>query len=562
MPPSLAFSSSSSSSSAPRAVRPRWKAGVLRPRPPALLALPALGDSSSSSSSCPPQSSSLAHAVAAPEGDDAEYRLITGITRTKENKYKAYIGVQGFCIDTKIMPEISCAKANRVAMERVHHRVCEWLAEDPPEEETITDGEFAAFLRGVLEEVRATAQDVVPWRYHSEIRAPSDRQWHRANTTGSVAEALRSWRQLRQSCGVAGTFNLSEIGEAIKIQRDRAEELAARLLEGLGEGACPSNDEALQVLQGWGFSKNSNRQNVLPEGKDWVASDTLGFVIPQDGSHVPVISKATKGHESVFRLLHRWVQGRLPEFFSDRELPCTSMSLNKGYAAKLHRDGRNAGPSVAVAVGDFTGGRLKYWPSDDGRMDLEVLRTRPNKILDTKNAPVIFDGNLGHEVETFDGERFSVVLFTCPKRDRISESMALEASTKMGVAIPSDEGLSYLRKHLTVPSTQRNINHTTKRRRPVPSRQKGKGTRKTQSRKGVVKVRKQSPVAKDLKRTDKGASKRTPWASALAAATKLFPGEASSHERVKAAKRLYQAQRNKGSSLRAATQAEKARDID
>mgnify|MGYP006893461262 CR=1 FL=1 len=99
---------------------------------------------------------------------------------------------------------------------------------------------------------------------------------------------------------------------------------------------------------------------------------------------MPAVSKATEGHETVFRLLRRWVQGHLPDALRCEEMPCTSMSLNKGYAAKLHRDGRNEGPSVGASIGDFKGGMLMYWPSDDGRMDLELLRPQPHIVLDTK----------------------------------------------------------------------------------------------------------------------------------------------------------------------------------
>merc|ERR1712167_497182 len=102
----------------------------------------------------------------------------------------------------------------------------------------------------------------------------------------------------------------------------------------------PTDADALNVLRTWGFGKNSNRLNVLPEDTDWVYSDTLGLVFAR-GKSSPQVSGATHEHETVFRLLHRWTQAK-----AGYDCPCTSMSLNSAYSAKMHRDGSNAGPSV------------------------------------------------------------------------------------------------------------------------------------------------------------------------------------------------------------------------
>merc|ERR1712087_728236 len=93
-------------------------------------------------------------------------------------------------------------------------------------------------------------------------------------------------------------------------------------------------------------------------------------------------------------------------------MPFTTISLNEGYAAKRHRDKFNEGPSVAIATGSFTGGRLIYFPEDDRHVDLDRLRYADCVHIDTGAAAGVFDGTLAHEVEDFEGERFSVVLFT------------------------------------------------------------------------------------------------------------------------------------------------------
>ena len=42
-------------------------------------------------------------------------------------------------------------------------------------------------------------------------------------------------------------------------------------------------------------------------------------------------------------------------------VPFTTITMNKRYAARLHRDSRNDGPSIGNAVGKFSGGKLLYW---------------------------------------------------------------------------------------------------------------------------------------------------------------------------------------------------------
>mmetsp|Transcript_23988 Transcript_23988/g.68723 ORF Transcript_23988/g.68723 Transcript_23988/m.68723 type:complete len:606 (+) Transcript_23988:77-1894(+) len=516
---------------------------------------------------------------------DADYRKIAGISRTRNGGFKASIMMQSFRIDTWGVPELWHAWANRVAMKRVHRRVCEWLAEDRPPEDQVTDFEFAAFVRGVIEEVRATSQDLVPWRYFTDI--PPER----FRTTGCLADALRGWQQLRRKTCAESVFNM---GECLKAHRDDAEALARQTMSSLGEHDYPTDVDVLQVLRRWGFSRNRRRANVLPEGRDWVASDTLGLVIPLIGSQKPVISKATRNHETVFRLLHRWVQGRLPEGLSDEVFPCTSMSVNKGYAAKLHRDARNAAPSAAIAVGDFKGGRLRYWPCDDGHIELSTLRTRRHLLLDTRAVPVVFDGNLGHEVESFTGERFSVILFTCPRREKASVATR-HCVRKLGISMPTNAALDRLRAYLPGSSAgpcsssgSGGGSSSSTRKKPQPAskdvhrgrkaglsvarrlalrktamRLRGKqdagGNRKRKCQEIDAAATRRFPSAREKRKRElltqklhsicrrSGSKKRTrPWLDAVAVAAVYFPGKKTSQERKLLAKRIYGRCRRKG----------------
>ena len=120
-----------------------------------------------------------------------------------------------------------------------------------------------------------------------------------------------------------------------------------------------------------------------------------------------MVDAATRKYPSVLRMLAVWLHDSRPASLA-MDFPFTSVSVNYAYAARKHRDGFNAGPSLTKAIGAFDGGRLFQWPDDDGRTALEALRQQDAIALDTKEF-VLFDRRRAHEVEAFRGERYSLV---------------------------------------------------------------------------------------------------------------------------------------------------------
>jgi len=246
-------------------------------------------------------------------------------------------------------------------------------------------------------------------------------------------EVLPAWARLPVVCPAPGSKE--ELTRRRMIANGIAEGLLARAASG---GKRIADQDVRDALRAWGFCRNGQRRNVLPPGQEWVHSDTLGLVKTRDQRiHV---SSASRRHPSFTLLLNRWLRDQWPEGVP-ADFPFTSISVNKNYAAKRHRDGSNAGPSLLKALGSFRGGQLRYWPRDNRRVkDVKALRMKDSVVVDVRKVPIAFNGNCAHEVLPFKGERFSLVFFTSGKYLGACEAQR-EALRKLGFAWPTEESL-------------------------------------------------------------------------------------------------------------------------
>jgi len=192
--------------------------------------------------------------------------------------------------------------------------------------------------------------------------------------------------------------------------------LARQVLLSLGEGRRPTDDQVFSVLEACNIPKTKNRKYVLRAGNEQtgVQTLTLGFLIPQQGCKKPNITKATWKFQDVCRLLCRWA-------FTDSGGPvqCTSLVVNKDYAAARHRDTsdhisltivRAVRPEAEI---DAEGGELLFWPMDEmsGRKQLQALNPEDATVLHPLKKFEIIKGGNAHEVNPFQGTRFSIVFF-------------------------------------------------------------------------------------------------------------------------------------------------------
>jgi len=228
----------------------------------------------------------------------------------------------------------------------------------------------------------------------------------------------------------------------IHAQRADAESKAKTLLADVKASNRRATDEdVLSVLRLWGFMDNKNRANVMKEGVKAVNSDTVGLVV-QTGTGRVLIARATERYPHVMQLLGVWLRQQQPKELST-DFPFTSININRGYAGKLHRDANNFGPSMIRALGKFSGGELNYWASDKKSGPLEALPKKPDISVDISKNLLMFDGNRGHSVNDFKGERFSLVFFTVRESRKASTEQA-KILRDCGISFPTPKAKKYV----------------------------------------------------------------------------------------------------------------------
>eukprot|EP00411_Alexandrium_monilatum_P001457 CAMPEP_0175195056 /NCGR_PEP_ID=MMETSP0093-20121207/6805_1 /TAXON_ID=311494 /ORGANISM="Alexandrium monilatum, Strain CCMP3105" /LENGTH=441 /DNA_ID=CAMNT_0016487987 /DNA_START=108 /DNA_END=1430 /DNA_ORIENTATION=- len=229
-------------------------------------------------------------------------------------------------------------------------------------------------------------------------------------------------------------------GESVHIRALRllAQREASERLEAADrEGRRITDAEVLLTLKRWPFFRNPWRKNVMQPGKTWVFSDTLGLLRDRQGDiH---LTAPTRRYPQVAELFARWLTDRLPE--EAKGFTFTSMNVNCNYAAAIHRDNGNFGPSFIRAFGDFSGGALNYWPEDTGS-DISSLPKGKKVSFDLGKGLALFNGNCAHSVEAFEGSRYSIVYFTlsCHASVRPEDRAKMR---QLGVPLPAADADPY-----------------------------------------------------------------------------------------------------------------------
>lgn len=246
-----------------------------------------------------------------------------------------------------------------------------------------------------------------------------------------------------------GADKLGNESMHVHAQRMEAQAVANLILERADKsGRKVTSEDITSVLDLWEFRQNTSRGNVMRDGIEWVNSDTLGLLNTYDGG--VVVSGATKHYPSVSRLMSRWLKDHYPSSDIGGEFVFTSINVNRGYAARLHRDGNNVGPSMISAFGDFTGGELEYYADDDKALSLDDLMSNAHATVNIKETLLLFDGNRGHAVLDFSGQRYSLVFFCINKSGRASEKQRKELRDA-GFNFPEEKEIKWAQSLLPPP---------------------------------------------------------------------------------------------------------------
>uniref|UniRef100_A0A7S0FE79 Uncharacterized protein n=1 Tax=Pyrodinium bahamense TaxID=73915 RepID=A0A7S0FE79_9DINO len=210
------------------------------------------------------------------------------------------------------------------------------------------------------------------------------------------------------------------------------------------------------VLDAWKFRRNDRRKNVIPDGKGFVSSEMLGLVCVR-AFHRLVIAQQSRKFPLVTKLLCQYLHDNPPPGLPrGSQFPFTTICINKDYAARRHRDNNNLGLSVVRALGNFKGGRLRYWPDDPGAReapDVETLKESEAVVLDVRGRSVALDSTKAHEVEAFEGRRYSIVYFTVPRHERCAEEVRSLLSERCGLELKDDQSAEDIWRFVRQPSS-------------------------------------------------------------------------------------------------------------
>ena len=213
---------------------------------------------------------------------------------------------------------------------------------------------------------------------------------------------------------------LAEQGLSEASRRRICEERAQSVLKALEEGRCDMSEDVLRyVMLLWTGTNNRYRKRVNPPGQDFVKSVSLGVISQHTGE--VMTSSMTKSHPALTRVLNLYAQS-----VCSKDFKWTTITVNDGFASSRHRDSGNAGLSFIKTVGDYHGGSLFTWPSDDSRKTLGSLAYGEAETLDPRNG-VYFDGTRAHETQEFSGWRISIVWFVAKRHTDMSSEVSEEA---------------------------------------------------------------------------------------------------------------------------------------
>merc|ERR1740122_801277 len=126
----------------------------------------------------------------------------------------------------------------------------------------------------------------------------------------------------------------------------------------------------------------------MREGVSQVSSEMLGLIRIRMYSKF-VVAARSREYPHVTQLLSRYFRDHPPDGQEKGvDFPFTTVCINKNYAARRHRDVNNVGLSTIRALGQFSGGKLRYWPLDGCTGHVDHLQESDSVLLNVHGRTV------------------------------------------------------------------------------------------------------------------------------------------------------------------------------
>jgi len=264
----------------------------------------------------------------------------------------------------------------------------------------------------------------------------------RKQLLGTAKQWLEQWPQRQPATQSAAKSSSRE--PSLKEMRNKADELAKQILAE-GRPVTEKDMRAVQLL--WGYEKNNSRQPAKRGASAWAYFDIFGLTRGRtDGKWR--VTPVSKQYKNVTKLVCNWLRDVGQRNFG-QQFVFTSFSMNWNWETPFHRDG-NEGPSI---VRCFTkpdsGGQLRYWPGDVENLPPEEVQSEQHVDLDVASTAYLKDGNRGHSVLPFKGDRRSLVGFTRKgfSNKKVPKTVAKELSG-LGFALPDEQTMQFFKSLL------------------------------------------------------------------------------------------------------------------
>ena len=160
------------------------------------------------------------------------------------------------------------------------------------------------------------------------------------------------------------------------------------------------------------------------DGRSSSVAKGLSFGLTYSGKGGPFIGNRSRKATELVHAVNKQITARYPGF------TYTSLHVVHNGRALVHTDKSNHGPSVAVALGPYAGGKLSVY--DDGEGAFETVEAGVWKSFDARRP---------HLITPFAGDRVAIVAYTHSSAFTSMARQFMDPLLQQGFPLPNEYGL-------------------------------------------------------------------------------------------------------------------------